>query len=224
MKRMTLVVILTAVVVVFLFSLLPVCSFASGVVKPLEIAERPTWQVGDTWVYELTLTDGSLVKKLPMKMTVIRSDEKGYTVAVDTDGEKTVEFYNRDINFVQAENEKGGMVEVCKPEVPIFQWPLKPGKWWKGLYYFQDNLRTNSFAITLTTEVIGSEFLVGTDGKEIATMKMVSKRENQKKRFLGQRETWYDPLVRFDIKRVQERALGKKEERNLISFTPGGTK
>ncbi|MBU3901616.1 hypothetical protein KJ590_01565 [Patescibacteria group bacterium] len=209
------------VVIVVSFLLLPVHSFAGGAVKPLEKAEKPVWQVGDTWVYEVSRTGELQDKKFKATMTVIEITDKGYAVAVDYGGEKTIEYYNKNINFVRATDEKGGMVETCAPEIPVFKWPLEPGKWWKGEYLYQDNKTSGSGSVSMTTEVIGPETLINGEGQEIATLKLVSKRANRYGTFVGKRDLWYDPQTRFIIKRVDERSLGKREERSLISFTPG---
>lgn len=226
MKKNSLFVIVT-IFVVFLFLLFPVCSFAGEALEPLKKAERPVWQVGDTWIYQVTLIDGTQVKKLSMKMTVVESGDKGYTVVVDKDGEKTTQFYNSDLNFVRETDDKGGLIQSFAPEMPSFKWPLKPGQWWKGLYFSQDKNQQSSASFSLTTEVAGAETLISTDGKEVATIKLISKRENQNKKvrsFVSVREFWYDPQTRFIIKGVNDLSGGRSEERNLISFTPGGTK
>jgi hypothetical protein len=226
MKKNSLVVIVT-IFVVFLFLLFPACSFAGDALEPLKKAERPTWQVGDTWIYQVTLTDGTKVNKLSMKMSVVESGDKGYTVVVDKDGEKTTIFYNSDLNVVRETDDKGDLLQSYEPEMPSFKWPLKPGQWWKGSYFSQGKNKQSSASFSLTTEVVGAEALISADGKEVATIKLISKRENQGKKirsFVSVREFWYDPQMRFIIKRVDDRSREQSEERNLISFTPGGTK
>ncbi len=216
MKKNRLVAV--ALLVIFAIILLPACSFAGGAVEPLKQAERPVWNVGDTWIYQV-VADG---KKLTMKMVVAKSDEKGYTVAVDRGGEKKTEFYNRNLNFVRAEDEKGWMMESCEPQLPSFKWPLKPGQWWSGTYFFQNN-QGSGYPMNFSTEVAGPATLINVAGQEVATMKLVFKRTNQYNRFPSNRETWYDPLTKFVMKRVDESSRGK-EIRELISFTPGEVK
>jgi hypothetical protein len=226
MKKNSLFIIVTFFVV-FLFLLFPVCSFAGETFEPLKKAERPVWLVGDTWIYQVTLTDGTKVSKLSMKMCVVESGAKGYTVAVDKDGEKTKQFYNSDLNLVWETDDKGDLLQSYEPEMPSFKWPLKPGQWWKGSYFSKGRNQKSPASFSMTTEVAGAETLISADGKEVATIKLISKRENQGKKFgsfRGEREFWYDPQTRYIIKRVDDRSSGQSEERNLISFTPGEKK
>lgn len=231
MKKNTLVAIMVVVAVV-LFSLFPIFSFADSTVEPLTMVERPTWQVGDTWVYNVKIKEANRdIIECLWKLKVVESNSRGYVTISDLNGMITKDFYSFDLNLIRSEDETGEMVISGLPEIPMFRWPLKPGKWWKESYFYQENRGRilDSFNTALTAEVMGSEPLVGIDGKEIATMKIVVKRDNDKKnkKFLETRQIWYDPQTHFVVKRIYEKLVrGIIDERNLVSFTPGlqGTK
>jgi hypothetical protein len=197
-------------------------------VEPLKKVEKPIWQVGDTWVYQQTDTDGSKIIKSVIKIAVVESNDTGYVTAVDNGDKKTVDFYTKEINYVRTTDEKGKMVKSCEPEIPVFKWPLEPGKSWQGTYSDHRDNKFDSRFVSLTTEVVGAETIVTTNGQEVATLKLVSKRLTRagkkivRDKFLGKFETWYDPLSRFVIKRVDYSSSEKTRERNLVSFTPGG--
>lgn len=210
-----------AVIVIIVFSFLTLSkhSFAGGAVEPLEKADRPTWQVGDTWIYQQTDTAGP---KSVIKFTVIESNVNGYILVFDNGNKKTVDYYNKDLNYVRSADEKDKPIDSCKPEIPLFKWPLEVGKkWWEGTYYYTD-FGLYSGNVTLKTELTGAETLISPDGKEVATLKLLSKRYNKSGAYFGKSENWYDPQSLFIFKRINEQSSGRKIERNLTSFTRGG--
>lgn len=223
MKKNSFIAVAALIIIVFSFFLLSASSFAGGSVEPLEIVAQPAiWHKGDIRTYAVERTGEIKDRKFKMTMTVIEATDKGYAVAVDYGGEKTIEYYNLKLNFVRATDEKGTLIEECDPEIALFKWPLKAGSWWTGEYYYRDNkgsLSVNNLVKT-TTEAEPETLMV--DNQEIAAMRLTFKKNSAKsKTTYGKREAWYDPISGYLLRRVDDRSLGKKEIRTFLSFTPG---
>lgn len=205
--------LLAAVIVVFSFLTILPRSLADNTGDSIE---RPTWKIGDTWIYRVSL-DGKPAGKLAMNVIAIAKE--GYTVAVDRDDEKTREFYTRDLNFLKSEDISGNFIEGCGEGMPTFKWPLKIGESWSGSYLANDN-RGNANPIILHVKVEKAETLFS-NGKDVKVIKLIFTRENKDRIFLASREYWYNPGTGYLEKRLDKRRKGKDEVRELVSFTPG---
>jgi|GEM_PF-6078614 len=219
MKKQVLIIVAFCVAVVFFIVLLPAISRAGGVV-PLENIERPVWNIGDTWKYQVVSKDGSTVKKFVKTLTVKEKDAEGYLVFIESEVDRVFYRYSLNLNFVEAKDEKGTKLENANPEIPTYQWPISvKSKWWKKDYFFSEGLDSGNFSVT--GEVTGAETLIDAEGKEIATIRVLEKRDNQWGRFYQRNHYWLNPSVKNCVKYIRERTRDRREEGNLISFTPG---
>lgn len=216
MKRSSFIAVL-AVALIISFLTFPAGAFAGGGATPLEKADRPVLNVGDTWIYQVEKTGEAQDRKYKLTMAVIANNGKEYAIAVDDGKEKLIEYYTLNLNFVRSTDEKGKIIEGCD-EMVVFEWPLKQGGYWTREYF----CRGDSGPTKTVTEDIRPETLINSEGQEVATLRLTFKRLNA---YYGtvfsKRDVWHNPATKFIFKRVDERKGGRREVRELISFTPG---
>ena len=87
-------------------------------------------KVGDHWVYKLTDRDYSVVRE---RKYTFRVDSVTDTSIQVRTGSKTWFRYTRDWNLM-ANTPGDGIERKFDPPVPIFSFPLEPGKTWQGKY------------------------------------------------------------------------------------------
>jgi hypothetical protein len=190
------------VIIVFSFLMLPAYSFAGGAVEPLEEVECPTLEVSTEWIHKEISIDskGNIIKEFLVTRTVIMADDKGYAISVKKNGKEIIEFYNKKINFFLAEKD-GKELERSNPEAPLFDWPLKPGKYWKRFYSYRGP-SSPGHIVNVEVMVTGPKTLINADGKEVATMGILSTRYDRGNVKLGQREVYYNPLIKTHQERI----------------------
>ena len=87
-------------------------------------------KAGDHWVYKLTDRDYSVVRE--RKYTFRVESVTGTSIQVRT-GSKTWFRYTHDWNLI-ASTPGDGLERKFDPPIPIFSFPLEPGKTWQGKY------------------------------------------------------------------------------------------
>ncbi|MBI3077742.1 MAG: hypothetical protein HYY85_12295, partial [Deltaproteobacteria bacterium] len=173
-------------------------------------APRPTWQVGDTWTYQVTTPAArdqpvQLVDRVLRRFPLDRGYEMislGFTVAVDAD--LGIFHFKR-----------GETIETFSPPVRVFVWPLENGRRWEA--------RSNATVMARgrgqdTIQVfrafsVEREETVTVPAGAFLAYKVV---ERDEKGILRE-ESWYAPSVKWYARRVLYTAQGREEARAELS-------
>lgn len=176
-------------------------------------APRPTWQVGDSWTYQVTTPTAhdqpvQLVDRVLRRFPLDQGYETislGFTVAVDLD--LGIFHFKR-----------GETIETFSPPVRVFVWPLEAGRRWEARAEATAMVRGGGQNTTriFRAFVVEREETVTVPAGTFLAYKIV---ERDEKGVLRE-ESWYAPAVKWYVRRVLYTAEGKEEARaELVAFT-----
>jgi len=191
----------------------------------LEKAEKPEWEIGFKWSYEITHS-AYPDKVFEIKKEVIRKEEfkkvSCYVVSLDRGREHYSEHYiTEDLNEkVSFRTEEGSryITREFIPEQKIFDWPLEVGKKWKAAFevrwhtdegYMEDKF-DGEFKVTKIEKI---KVLA----RKFETFKIVLKVRRGKKLVVFQ-EWWYSPEISLVVREKIYWPDEHVEERQLLDL------
>ena len=192
----------------------------------LEKAERPEWEIGLKWSYEITHS-AYPDKVFEIKKEVIRKEEfkkvSCYVVTLNSSAREhySEHYITEDLNEKVSFRTEQGSRYISRefiPEQRTFDWPLEVGKKWKAAYkvtwhtdegYMKDEL-DGEFKVTKIEKI---KVLAG----KFETFKIVLKVRRGKKLVVFQ-ESWYSPELCLIVKEKIYWPDGYIEERQLHDF------
>ena len=196
-----------------LFSL----AFASlGWAQSGEKVEAPSFKPGDSWTYVRSDTmDRSRNAKYVVTIEWV-SDSSHETSRQALEGTVggSANQYTREMNPIVLEDQK------YEPHIPVFSFPLTPGKKWEGTYSFWSGGR--QWNVTRASRVEGWE-TVKTAAGEFKALKITYLEQRRAGRaandFHG--TSWYSPEVRRVVVSEFKAFTPPRDQRvELVSFKP----
>jgi hypothetical protein len=163
---------------------------------PAELA-RPSWQVGDQWVFRRTSTSSLGGVATLVRHEVMEAGPEGYTVRVTRLRQEYTRRWTPELHL------------VSQP-ARYFDWPLSPGKTWTQTFTYTDAQGEGRYANTWKVDLARVDVLAG----QFVALKV--------ERFGGANEPldsyWYVPPVRYWV-RFDDHVNQYVEE--LIEFRRG---
>jgi len=167
-------------------------------------AERPLWQTGHVWIYQLGGTKTGTIRQEVAGKDLVN----GLTAYVLALNENKM-LLSEELNTIQTQ-EKGKIIATHTPPVRNFDWPLEVGKTWQA----EGEMETQTGKINTAKKVEVKGFgIVRVPAGEFEAFYLLSTSN------LGVRlsEIWYSPKVRHYVKFVNYTSEGRLTA-ELISF------
>lgn len=102
----------------------------------------PEWRPGDRWVYQRTMSAGSVVV---VTYVVTGATGESYTVHVRGLKPEVTETWTRDLHLKAQQIEGRGLATFVPPAM-FFSWPLKLKQQWSQAFRFQDGRQDGDYA------------------------------------------------------------------------------
>lgn len=199
--------------------------FATLLLSPLAVwaqtadsVTAPVVKEGDSWTYVRSdKMDRTRAAKYTTTVKSVSGD--GYVTFVEPlEGSMTAreDRYNHDGNPMHLEGQK------FEPFVPVYSFPLSPGKQWDGKYSWWSATVNNQISATRNAKVVGWE-TVKTPAGEFKALKVTSETQIIGRGGFGsstQITQWYAPEVRRAV-RVEFKGFGaaaRDEVTELVSY------
>ena len=166
------------------------CAGATGPSRTVQLAERPTWEVNDTWTYAGRRASG------PYTVTrkVVRDGLfEGYS-AYEVDAGDTHYWFTKRLGYLARLNGDRVVRRAIPPE--DFQWPLQVGKQWSSTFTWIESGEPERRTVTTGIWVVEAYEDVTTPAGAFKAFK-ISRREVQSAAW---QEFWYSPLVKGWVK------------------------
>ena len=181
-----------------------------------EKVEAPSFKPGDSWTYVRTDTMDPR-RNAKYAVTIEWVSESGHETsrqALKGAASGKIDQFTREMNPIALEDEK------YEPYVPVFSFPLTPGKKWEGTYSFWRGGR--QWNVTRTNRVEGWE-MVKTAAGEFKALKITYLEQRRAGRaandFHG--TSWYSPDVRRVVLSEFKASTPPRDQRvELVSFKP----
>ena len=191
---------------------------SAGWAQSVEQVEVPSFKPGDSWTYVRTDRFG-VTRNAKYVMTIKSVSDRGHETSREA-LEGTIigsgDEFTREMNPIVLEDQR------FEPYIPIFSFPLKPGKTWEGTYTFTSF--GSLWEATRAQRVEGWE-TVKTAAGEFKTLKITftgngrSRMGPLQSQFTG--TLWYSPEVRRVVLTEFKSQRPPRDERvELVSFKP----
>jgi hypothetical protein len=185
------------------------CATGSGESRIVQLAERPTWEVNDSWTYAGRRASGpyTLTRK------VVREGLfEGYP-AYEVDAGDTHYWFTKRLGYLARLNGDKVVRRAIPPE--DFQWPLQVGKQWSSTFTWIESGEPERRSTVTGIWAVEAYEEVKTPAGTFKAFK-VSRREVQSG---ASQEFWYSPAVKGWVKlRVRGGPEGDYEE-ELTSYS-----
>ena len=145
---------------VALLVLLTGCLGGGKLDKPPAELQRPSWQLGDRWVFRRTSTSSLGGVATLVRHEVVEAGPEGYTVRVSRLRQEYTRRFTPELHLVSQEvfGRPPGRFE---PPARYFDWPLAPGKTWTQAFRYTDAQGEGQYANTWKVDVARVDVLAG---------------------------------------------------------------
>lgn len=192
---------------------------ASGVRSQVLIrAERPAWQVGDTWTWRFENSGGEAGQRTN---TVLRiQDFRGRTAYVVSPSAEDVHYVmDDDLNVIAYLDKKSGSVRGERTGLRYRDWPLEVGKSWKGdgtqIFDGQKTIVEMTLAVEAHEEV-------AVPAGTFQSFRVVARSQvttPQGRQFTQEEVMWWAPSILNRARYTRKTSTGFSEKGELVSYS-----